>query len=99
MPIEFVKFVKELYDEVPKSIRYTLTRLIQNSAFKNNVKILREESWLDWQILSATKMLVLTYRNQNVKNLNLNVPEMFQEIKRDFRFFLNDSGNPRKDKK
>jgi len=76
------KFVKELYDEVPISIKFSLIRLLQNSTFKNNDNILRKEEWFDWQILSAVKMIILTYRNRIFTSSNLSVQQMFEEIKR-----------------
>ena len=55
---------------------------MQHSAFKNNVNILRNEGWFDWQILSAVKMLILGYRNKMITSLYLSMPQMFEEIKR-----------------
>ena len=64
-------FIKDLYDEVPVSIKFSLIKLLQNSAFKNTINILRKEGWFDWQILSSVKMLILTYRNRIFTSLNL----------------------------
>ena len=75
-------FVKELYAEIPISIKFSLTRLLQDSEFKNNINILRKEGWFDWQILSAVKMLILSYRNNKLMDLNLSTQQMFEEIKR-----------------
>lgn len=75
-------FVKELYDEVPVSIKFSLTRLLLNSEFKNTIDTLRKEGWYDWQILSAVKMLILCYRNKMITSLNLSVQQMFEDLKR-----------------
>ena len=75
-------FVKELYDEVPISIKFSLTRLLLNSEFKNTINTLREEGWCDWQILSAVKGLILAYRNRMITSLNLSTQQMFEELKR-----------------
>ena len=56
-------FVRELYDEVPISIKFSLTRLLLNSEFKNTIDTLRKEGWFDWQILSAVKMLILGFED------------------------------------
>jgi len=75
-------FVQELYGEVPISIKFSLTRLLLNSDFKNTIDASRKEGWCDWQILSAVKMLILAYRNKILTSLNLSIQQMFEEIKR-----------------
>ena len=74
-------FVKELYDEVPISIKFSLIRLLQDSEFKNIINTLQKEGWFDWQILSAVKMLILSYRNKKLTSSNLSVQQMFEKIK------------------
>ncbi len=73
-------FIQELYDEVPISIKFSLTRLLLNSEFKNIINILRKEGWFDWQILSAVKMLILGYRNRNITSTNLSGQQMHDEM-------------------
>jgi len=75
-------FVQELYGEVPISIKFSLTRLLLNSEFKNTIDTLRKEGWFDWQILSAVKMPILGYRNKMITSLNLSMQQMFEEFKR-----------------
>ena len=75
-------FVQELYDEVAISIKFSLTMLLLNSEFKNNINTLRKEGWFDWQILSAVKMLILGYRNRGIHSSDLTAQQKLAEVKR-----------------
>jgi hypothetical protein len=56
------KFLNNRYKESVKSIRLTLPRLLNSTEFKTKIKKLKEEGYLDWQILLLLMNIVLNYR-------------------------------------
>ena len=57
-----IEYLKRRYSKVLPPIRYTLERLNKIPDFKETVHNLREEGWLDWQILNAISSIVINYR-------------------------------------
>lgn len=58
------KFIKNRYLQSIKSIRLTLPRLLSSAEFKEKIKKLKAEGYLDWQILLIIMNLSLNYRVQ-----------------------------------
>lgn len=62
------QFIRECYNEIPSSIKYTIKRLKSNPDFLKSIQKLRSEGWRDWQILGAIKSIILTIRTRKIFN-------------------------------
>ena len=61
--------LRNRYDNIIPSIRYTLPRLLKSSNFRRTIQSLRAEGWLDWHILTAVSCATINERlNQEVKD-------------------------------
>jgi hypothetical protein len=56
------QFLKNRYELSMLPIKYTLKNLLRNEKFRDVVKKLRREGWLDWHILNSISNLAATYR-------------------------------------
>jgi hypothetical protein len=54
--------LRNRYDNIMPSIRYTLPRLLKTPAFRRTIKSLREKGWLDWHILTAVSCATINER-------------------------------------
>ncbi len=73
-------FVEQLYEDTAKSIKFSLINLLQKSEFRDNINTLKNEGWLDWEILVGVKSIVLTFRKEKLKELNLTKQQTWEKI-------------------
>ncbi len=56
------EYLKNRYENVMPSIRFTLPRLLKSEQFHSTVQLLRSQGWLDWHILTAVSAATITER-------------------------------------
>ncbi len=65
--------IRRRYNNALIPVEVTLTSIVKNPNFKNTLKRLRNEGWLDWQILMAISLAVIGYKRQqmgiNMRNM------------------------------
>ncbi len=57
-----VEYLGNRYQYSTLSIKYTLERCVKHSDIMDTIMKLRDEGWLDWQILSALASITIIYR-------------------------------------
>jgi len=57
-----LKNIKRRYESAVIPIQITLASIIKNPNFENTLKRLRNEGWLDWQILMAISSAVISHK-------------------------------------
>jgi hypothetical protein len=56
------EYIKNRYRQVIKPVRYTLPRLLKNEGFRSQIKKLRNDGYLDWEILLIIANICIDYR-------------------------------------
>lgn len=56
------EYIKNRYRQVIKPIRYTLPKLLKNEGFRSQIKKLRNDGYLDWEILLIIANICIDYR-------------------------------------
>lgn len=54
--------LRNRYERIMPSIRYTLPRLLRVPSFRQTIESLRQEGWLDWHILTAVSCATINER-------------------------------------
>ena len=72
--------LKNRYERSVIPIQHTLKRLSKNSSFKETVRNLRNDGWLDWHILNAVSMAALNYRANKELGLHASPEEYRQRV-------------------
>ena len=64
------EFNKNRYERSIKSIRFTLKRILKENTFKQKVLQLKNEGFLDWQILGIISNITINYRLEKLSMYN-----------------------------
>lgn len=70
--------IAQRYSNVRRNLPTTLARVLADREVKADFRRLRDEGWLDWQLLSVVSNVVLNYRSR----ADVHRPEMREEIER-----------------
>jgi hypothetical protein len=70
------EWLRNRYEVTIRPIQRTLDQLIPNEKFREVVRTLRDEGWLDWHILQSLLHLVLNYRLQRAQGFGLSPREL-----------------------
>jgi hypothetical protein len=70
------EWLRNRYEVTIHPIQRTLDQLIPNEQFREVVRTLRDEGWLDWHILQSLLHLVLNYRLQRAQSFGLSPREL-----------------------
>lgn len=77
-----VEYLGNRYQYSILPIKYTLERCVNNSDIMDTIMKLRDEGWLDWQILSAIADITLNYRlrQQGITDKQLLTEKFFEQM-------------------
>jgi len=67
------------YERPLLPIKFTLNRLCEDKKIKETINSLKEEGWLDWQILNAIANIVINYRIKKTEDSSLWGPSEWAE--------------------
>ncbi len=72
------KYLKNRYERSIKSIRLTLPKLLTSMEFRDKIQKLKEEGYLDWQVLMLIMNLSLNYRVREIGGVGLSMEEQMR---------------------
>ena len=75
--------IQSRYQSYEKTMYLTLQKLEENSDFKEYIKVLRSQGWLDWQIIMTMSNFIVDYKSElKLKSLTFKTDEELVNRKR-----------------
>ncbi len=81
-----MQLLQTRYDNLAKSLRFTVEALASSEKFCHTVETLRARNWLDWHILTAIFNIVMDYRFPYEPSNSVSEEAQRESLEADFQF-------------